>query len=341
MTYTIYKHTNKLNGKHYVGVTKYTIEKRWAEHKNTAKHKIRKGSKFQYALRKYGTSDEVWEHTVIVKDVPEEFKQAFEKYWINYYDSFKNGYNATIGGDYFDGCNPPKGSSHYMFKNPKIRLFHKNGTIFQGTLLEFCNLYNFTKESLSRLLNYKDLSYKEWYRNPYVYYTFNALITHRKDRNSIIDIVKYYKKGKIPSIIKKQKKRNAIEIFIDNIKEKSQNNINITTKYKCMHTPIDKILEKNGKVSIGKNNPMYGTKRPQNVKDAVSRRRRNEADKTLRTWVHMPTNTIEKDITCLALRDKYPELNISNLNAIAKKLKNKKGYRIAKTHKGWKLYEED
>lgn len=86
----------------------------------------------------------------------------------------------------------------------------------------------------------------------------------------------------------------------------------------------------------GKGNPMYGKRQSEKTKKAVSSRRRSEADPTLRTWVHT-SGKREENITCLALRDKYPELLISKLNDIAKERINKNGYRIGVSHKGWSI----
>lgn len=46
------------------------------------------------AIEKYGI-DNFSIYTIEETNNPEER----EKYWIEYYGSFKNGYNATIGGD--------------------------------------------------------------------------------------------------------------------------------------------------------------------------------------------------------------------------------------------------
>ena len=47
-------------------------------------------------MRKYG-----YNHFSIeqIEECPNELLQEREKYWIEYYDSYKNGYNATLGGE--------------------------------------------------------------------------------------------------------------------------------------------------------------------------------------------------------------------------------------------------
>lgn len=90
----IYKITNNINGKIYIGKTLLTIEERFKQHCRDSQKESMNHRPLYAAMRKYGChhfSVEIVEET----DLPEER----EKYWIEYYGSFKNGYNATIGGD--------------------------------------------------------------------------------------------------------------------------------------------------------------------------------------------------------------------------------------------------
>ena len=85
----IYKITNKVNGKSYIGQTRYTVEFRWRQHQ----HK-KDNTYFHNALHKYGVEN--FEISLIEEtDNPEER----EIFWIEQKRSFKNGYNATKGGD--------------------------------------------------------------------------------------------------------------------------------------------------------------------------------------------------------------------------------------------------
>lgn len=89
----IYKVQNTINGKVYIGKTSRDVEQRWKEHLSCC---LTKDHKFYRALRKYPES--VFELSVIA-EVPNDVLDDFEKYWINQYDSFHNGYNSTMGGD--------------------------------------------------------------------------------------------------------------------------------------------------------------------------------------------------------------------------------------------------
>lgn len=90
----IYKITNDINQKIYIGKTTRSIQERWLEHCSAAYKSTSENRPLYRAILKYGLSHfhiEEIEET----DNPEER----EKYWIEYYGSFKNGYNATKGGD--------------------------------------------------------------------------------------------------------------------------------------------------------------------------------------------------------------------------------------------------
>ena len=93
----IYKITNDINNKVYIGKTMDTIQHRWQEHCHDYLKRDEEKRPLYRAMKKYGI-----EHFHIcqveeVIDWEELSKQ--EIYWIAYYDSYHNGYNATIGGD--------------------------------------------------------------------------------------------------------------------------------------------------------------------------------------------------------------------------------------------------
>lgn len=90
----IYKITNQINNKVYIGKTEFSIEKRFKEHCADAFRSRNEQRPLYAAMRKYGIENFNIEE-IEKTDMPEER----EKYWIEYYQSFKNGYNATLGGD--------------------------------------------------------------------------------------------------------------------------------------------------------------------------------------------------------------------------------------------------
>ena len=90
----IYKITNTLNGKVYIGKTQGTIERRFAEHCREAYRDTESHRPLYAAMRKYGV--EAFSVTLVEETTQPEER---ERFWIETYGSFKNGYNATIGGD--------------------------------------------------------------------------------------------------------------------------------------------------------------------------------------------------------------------------------------------------
>ena len=88
----IYQIINDINNKIYIGKTEFSIDKRFKEHCSDAFKERNEKRPLYSAMRKYGIEHfhiELIEET----DNPEER----EKYWIEQKQSFKNGYNATLG----------------------------------------------------------------------------------------------------------------------------------------------------------------------------------------------------------------------------------------------------
>lgn len=90
----IYQIQNDINNKLYIGKTEHPIEKRFREHcKDAYRNRCEKRPLYA-AMRKYGVEHF---HISLLEETnnPEER----EVYWIEKLGTFKNGYNATIGGD--------------------------------------------------------------------------------------------------------------------------------------------------------------------------------------------------------------------------------------------------
>ena len=81
----IYKITNKVNGKSYIGQTRYTIEFRWKQHQ----HK-KDNTYFHNAIHKYGIENFSIE---ILEKCDIEDLNSREIFYIAKYDTFVNGYN--------------------------------------------------------------------------------------------------------------------------------------------------------------------------------------------------------------------------------------------------------
>jgi len=91
----IYKATNNINGKCYIGQTIKSLRIRKSEHINKCKHN--RINNFYNAAKKYGWDNFQWE--VLCECNSKEEMDEMEFHYIKQYDSYENGYNLTIGGD--------------------------------------------------------------------------------------------------------------------------------------------------------------------------------------------------------------------------------------------------
>lgn len=96
--YYVYRLTNSVNGKAYIGITGRTIGVRWSEHLERARQGVR-NSRLYSAIRKYGSS--VFVREVLACCCSEENARETETVLINQHNTFENGYNANLGGEGF------------------------------------------------------------------------------------------------------------------------------------------------------------------------------------------------------------------------------------------------
>ena len=104
----IYKITNNINQKVYIGQTIMAPMQRWQKHKSDGK--LNKPYPLYNAMKKYGIDNFSFE---VLEEVSIEELNEKERYYINLYNSYinfenSNGYNATLGGStgnhYFNPC---------------------------------------------------------------------------------------------------------------------------------------------------------------------------------------------------------------------------------------------
>lgn len=94
--YSIYKIWNEVNDKLYIGCTIRPIEERFQEHKYRVYERV---THLYSAMRKYGRD----KFHIELIDTASSKEEMFEKemYYIKLFDTYKNGYNLTLGGDGF------------------------------------------------------------------------------------------------------------------------------------------------------------------------------------------------------------------------------------------------
>lgn len=87
----IYRVVNKVDGKSYVG-SSIDVEQRFGSHIRESRMERSKNRKLYKAIREHG------ENNFYIEVLEKTNDPCRERYWINYYDTFKNGYNHTKDG---------------------------------------------------------------------------------------------------------------------------------------------------------------------------------------------------------------------------------------------------
>jgi len=162
--YSIYRATNTINNKVYIGFTSEKMSSRQRSHKSRAK--TFSNNKFHNAIRKYGWNKFQWELIYQAKEDAGPKKShtltVMEDYFIQEYDSITNGYNSIPGGGLFpilcgenhplfnighsDAAKKKISENHHDVRGPKnprsrhIRAISPTGEIYDtfGTFKKFC-----------------------------------------------------------------------------------------------------------------------------------------------------------------------------------------------------------
>lgn len=132
-TYCIYKSTNTINGKVYIGFAS-DFTKRKYRHKHYSLVKM-VNNHFYTAIRKYGW--EKFEWSIIYMSLDKDYcLNVMENYFISEYRSYIGydncqGYNMTLGGDGSTGNHKPKTKQH----RERISLSHKGKKLSEQHIL--------------------------------------------------------------------------------------------------------------------------------------------------------------------------------------------------------------
>ena len=112
--YSVYIHTNKINGKVYIGITRQKPERRWQNGFGYA------DTYFGNAINKYGWDN--FEHNVIVTNVSKEKACKIEQNLIALYksDDKVHGYNIAKGGQTCDCLTGKCGEEHPNHQRVKM-----------------------------------------------------------------------------------------------------------------------------------------------------------------------------------------------------------------------------
>lgn len=135
----IYKITNQINNKSYIGQTRKYFKERWKQHKSVYKNK--NDTQYNYplyrAFRKYGVENFKFE---VLEECSFEKLDEKEKYWILYYNSYNKGYNQDLGG---------KGKSSLLLNEKEVCDKYKK----LETIAAVATYYNCSSSSIRNILN--------------------------------------------------------------------------------------------------------------------------------------------------------------------------------------------
>ena len=132
----IYKITNKVNGHSYIGQS-VDILARWGVHRRVYNNPEYDTYPLYRAIRKYGIDNFNFD---VIEECSKEQLNEREIYWINYYNTFFDGYNQTTGGE---------SAGHPMKLQPE-ELKKIDDTLLntQLTQKEIANLFNVSEEMI-------------------------------------------------------------------------------------------------------------------------------------------------------------------------------------------------
>lgn len=192
--FLIYKCTNTLNGKSYIGTTSQSLNRRLYRHRWDAN----RGSMapFHAALRKYKWN--IWHTDIIYMSYDELDIAEKEELFIVEYDTFDNGYNGNKTGKSSSNSLPLIGDRNHMYrignKHPlynksrsdvtkqRIKENHRDVSgasnsrakrfiltdpqgseyIVDGNLQQFCDKYMLCRASIVKVSQGKQSNHKGW-----------------------------------------------------------------------------------------------------------------------------------------------------------------------------------
>lgn len=242
----IYKITNTVNNKSYIGQTRQSIQFRWNQH--TSK---KDNTYFHNAIQKYGKDNFTIE---ILEECDVSELNEKEIFYIAKYDTFKNGYNLTIGGD---------GNKRLLLddKYDEIKELYLSG--FSSN--KIATLYKVDKSTIVKILiglgvkirkNNLKINNQELQELIQDYKIGHSLRSLAKRYNCSAPALKDFLirkgvdvKNKYSILEDKESQLNLINDYLDNELTVSE----IQSKYHCSYNTLLKILSLNG-VQKGKYN---------------------------------------------------------------------------------------
>ena len=163
----IYMIKNNQNGKIYIGQA-IDIYHRWSTHKTELNANRHINRHLQGAWNKYGKDTFIFS---VVEECKQQYLNERETYYIDFFDSYENGYNLDRGGQGTTGFKHTEEQISKMrrIQNPLVVLqFDMNFNFierFEGGSVHAAKILKYTKECISRCCEHRgrNICYKNCY----------------------------------------------------------------------------------------------------------------------------------------------------------------------------------
>ncbi len=159
----IYKITNLINNHAYIGQSK-NIEFRIKTHLKKAfiLDSDEYNKALYQAIRLHGVENFSIETLEELPEATRQYLNIRESYWIDYYDTYNNGYNETLGGDGVSGALGEK---------------HHNHKLTEADVITIRRRWAACKESVQEIYaTYKDRVAKTGFKKIYTWQTWSHLL---------------------------------------------------------------------------------------------------------------------------------------------------------------------
>ncbi len=244
----IYKVTNKVNGKSYIGQTRNTVEFRWRQH-----YKAKDNKYFHRAIQKYGKEN--FEVITLEKCDVEKLNDR-EIFYISKYDTFNNGYNLTKGGSAYTPNR--KCSNGYIEVDDKYEEIKDMYLAGYSTAKISC-LYNVDRHCISNILKSLGVKVKKSEKININAQEFEELVSKYQTGYSLKSLAKEYgctsvglkeylqKRGvdikkKFSILEDESKQKELINAYLNGILKLKE----IQQKYHCEYRTFLKVLSNHG-----------------------------------------------------------------------------------------------
>lgn len=282
MSIGIYKYQNKINNHIYIGQSD-NIEKRYQQHLYDSKYRPEKSTGIDMAINKYGINNFTFE---IIEECSKNELEEKEIYWIDFYDSYNNGYNKTPGGKSLRGEDHPRSILteqdvwfiRECYKNhiPRREVFKsvQSKGISERGFLKIWNCENWSNIHTDVYTEENKL----WHKNN---------VGHSEDQVGLSSLERAIKQTDIDLWIKE--KENGLSINA------------IAKKYDRDNSTIEKYL--NNPIAISE--VKYSGRKVKNINTGKIFNSINSAAK----WAHCGATTLTRHLTSDKIAGKIPETN--------------------------------